>query len=91
MRRARLSSRARYFLVPTQTRDHSVKQGSVSYREEPDVETTRFVAIFVSLITMFAIMAIVLTGKYWRQEQDRWRERRMAEHRMNARLLSLNI
>jgi hypothetical protein len=35
--------------------------------------------------------AFVLSGKQWRAEQDRARERRMAEHRMNARLLRLNI
>ena len=33
----------------------------------------------------------VLSGKQWRAEQDKARERRMAEHRMNARLLRLNI
>jgi hypothetical protein len=41
-----------------------------------------FVAIFLSLI---------MSGKQWRAEQDKVRARRMAEHRMNARLLRLNI
>jgi len=41
-----------------------------------------FVAIFLPLI---------MWGKQWNAEQDRARARRLAEHRMNARLLRLNI
>ena len=41
-----------------------------------------FVAIFLPMI---------LSGKQWKAEQERARERRMAEHRMNARLLRFNI
>ena len=44
-------------------------------------------SIFVPII----ICAFALSGKQWREAQDRARERRMAEHRMNARLLRLNI
>ncbi len=44
------------------------------------------VSIFLPLIIVF-----VASGKQWRAAQDRARERRMAEHRMNARLLRLNI
>jgi hypothetical protein len=44
------------------------------------------VAIFVPII-----IAFVGSGKQWRAAQDRARERRMAEHRMNARFLRLNI
>ena len=54
------------------------------------METALFVAIFVSLFIAFAFV-FVLSGEHWRAEQDRARERRMAEHRMNARLLKLNI
>lgn len=50
--------------------------------------TALFVAIFVSLIIAFAF---VLSGEHSRAAQDRAHERRMAEHRMNARLLRLNI
>ena len=57
---------------------------------ETDMETALFVAIFVSLFIAFAFV-FVLSGEHWRAEQDRARERRMAEHRMNARLLRLNI
>jgi len=49
-----------------------------------------FVAIFVAiLIAIF--LPIILSGKQWKAAQDRARARRMAEHRMNARLLRLNI
>ena len=56
------------------------------------MEAAVFVAIFVSLFIAFAfIFAFVLSGKHWRAEQHKARERRMAEYRMNARLLRLNI
>jgi len=45
-----------------------------------------FVSIFLPMISVF-----VLSGKQWKAAEDRARERRMAEHRMNARLLRLNI
>ena len=45
-----------------------------------------FVAIFIAIF-----LPLILSGKQWRATQDRARERRMAEHRMNARLLRLNI
>ena len=45
-----------------------------------------FVSIFLPIISAF-----VLSGKQWRAAQDLARERRMAEYRMNARLLRLNI
>jgi hypothetical protein len=46
-----------------------------------------------AVVTMFLpiIIAFVGSGKQWRAAQDRARERRMAEHRMNARLLRLDI
>jgi hypothetical protein len=37
------------------------------------------------------VMIAVLSGKHWKEAQDKARERRMAEHRMNARLLRMNI
>jgi hypothetical protein len=45
-----------------------------------------FAVIFVPLIS-----ACLLSGKHWKEAQDRARERRLAEARMNARLLKLNI
>jgi hypothetical protein len=54
------------------------------------METAIFVAIFASLFVAIAFV-FVLSGEHWRAAQERARERRMAEHRMNARLLRLNI
>ena len=53
----------------------------------------RWVLLFVTLVSTFLSIMIVflVSGKQWREAQDRARERRMAEHRMNARLLRLNI
>jgi hypothetical protein len=48
-----------------------------------------FVGILLSLFVAF--LPLILSGKQWRAAQDRARARRMAEHRMNARLLRLNI
>jgi hypothetical protein len=50
-----------------------------------------FVAGMLSSMFVPIIMALVLSGKRWKAAQDRARARRMAEHRMNARLLRLNI
>ena len=47
-----------------------------------------FVSIFLPMIIIFIVVG---SGKQQRAAQDRARERRMAEHRMNARLLRLNI
>jgi len=43
------------------------------------------------LVAIFVPIIIDLSGKQSRATQDRARERRMAEHRMNARLLRLDI
>ena len=45
-------------------------------------------SIFVPIIIAFVL---VLSGKHWRAARDRARARRIAEYRMNARLLRLNI
>jgi hypothetical protein len=56
------------------------------------MEAARLVAIFVPLfVSLFTVLFLVLPGRHWRAAEDRARERRMAEHRMNARLLRLNI
>jgi hypothetical protein len=49
-----------------------------------------FVAIFFALFVAI-VLPLIMSGKQWRAEQERARARRMAEHRMNARLLRLNI
>jgi hypothetical protein len=54
------------------------------------MEAALFVAIFVSLFVAF-VFVFVLSGERYGAAQDKARQRRMAEHRMNARLLRLNI
>ncbi len=44
-----------------------------------------FAAIFLSFLPL------ILSGKRWRAAQDRAHARRIADARMNARLLRLNI
>lgn len=41
--------------------------------------------------TLALIISFVLSAKQWKAAQDLARARRIAEHRMNARLLRLNI
>ena len=61
------------------------------------METTRLLAAIVPVFLVTTVGAFVaiflpmLSGKQWKAEQERARERRMAEHRMNARLLRFNI
>jgi hypothetical protein len=43
------------------------------------------------LIILFVPLFIVFSGKHWREAQEKARERRMVEHRMNARLLRMDI
>jgi hypothetical protein len=50
------------------------------------IVVSMFVSIFLPIISVF-----LLSGKRWREAEDRARARRMAEHRMNARLLRLDI
>jgi hypothetical protein len=50
-----------------------------------------FVASMLPSIFLPIICAFVLSGKQWRAAQDKTRARRIAEYRMNARLLRLNI
>jgi hypothetical protein len=49
-----------------------------------------FVGMFVGLLISFFLcfLSIIMSGGQW-QEKDR--ARRMTEHRMNARLLRLNL
>ena len=47
------------------------------------------VALFVAIFLIF--LPLIMSGKEGRAAQDRARARRMAEHRMNARLLRLDI
>ena len=51
----------------------------------PAVWVSILVAIFV------AIFLSIMSGKHWKEAQDKARARRIADARMNARLLRLNI
>jgi hypothetical protein len=53
------------------------------------MEAALFVAIFVSLFVAFAFVSVL--SRDWRAERETERQRRLAEHRLNARLLRLNI
>ncbi len=48
-----------------------------------------FACAFASFLPI--IIAFVVSGKQWREAQDRARARRIADAKMNARLLRLNI
>jgi hypothetical protein len=50
-----------------------------------------FAAGMLTSIFIPIICALAVSGKYWREFEERARERRMVEHRMNARLLRLDI
>jgi hypothetical protein len=49
------------------------------------ISVSIFVAIFLTFLPLF------LSGKRWTAAQDRARARRLADARMNARLLRLDI
>jgi hypothetical protein len=58
------------------------------------MEAARFLALFVAIfVALFAaiILPLTLSGERWRAAEDRARARRIADARMNARLLRLNI
>lgn len=49
-----------------------------------------FVAVFVAVFVAI-FLALVLSGKGWRVAQEKDRARRLAEHRISARLLRLEL
>jgi hypothetical protein len=48
-----------------------------------------YLALFVAIFLLFH--PLIMSGEQWKAAQDKARARRMAEHRMNARLLRLDI
>ena len=52
-----------------------------------------FVAIFAALFVaiLSSLLPLLLSGEQWRAAQDKARARRLADARMNARLLRLNL
>ena len=58
------------------------------------MEAARFVAIFVAIFAALFVaifFALIQSGEGWRAAEDRARARRLADAKMNARLLRLNI
>jgi type II secretory pathway pseudopilin PulG len=53
-------------------------------------ETAVFISIFVAIL-LAILLPLLLSGKRWQEAQDRARARRLADARMNARLLRLNL
>lgn len=51
--------------------------------------TAIFGGIFIAIILSF--FPLIVSGKRWTEVQDKARARRIAEARMNARLLRFNI
>jgi hypothetical protein len=54
--------------------------------EAAAIFVSMFVAIFVAIS-----LPLILSGKRWRAAEDKARARRIADARMNARLLRLNL
>jgi hypothetical protein len=55
------------------------------------MEAARFLAIFAAIfVALFVAIFLSLSGE-WKAAEDRARARRVADARMNARLLRLNI
>jgi len=52
--------------------------------------TAIFVAISVGLFVAISL-PLIMSGKRWRTAEDRARARRIADAKMNARLLRLNL
>ena len=59
------------------------------------METTAiFVAVFAAILVAFfaaIFLPLMMSGERWKAAQEKARARRLAEAKMNARLLRLNI
>ena len=66
-------------------------EGVHYWRETTEMDRWKVVGALASMFASYLPILIALSGRHWRAAQDRERERRMAEHRMNARLLRFNI
>jgi hypothetical protein len=63
----------------------------IKFSQETDMQA---IAIFIALFTgiLLAIcLPLILSGKRWRAAEDRAHGRRLADAKMNARLLRLNL
>jgi hypothetical protein len=57
------------------------------------MEASVFVAIFASILAVFLaiFLPLFLSGERWKAAEEKARARRIADAKMNARLLRLNI
>jgi hypothetical protein len=61
---------------------------SVNFSQETDMQA---IAIFVSIFAGIFVAIFLMFLPIWRAAEDRARARRIADARMNARLLRLNL
>jgi threonine/homoserine/homoserine lactone efflux protein len=65
--------------------------GGINSSQETDMAAISiFIAIFVALFVA-VLLPLMLSGERWRAAQEKARARRIADARMNARLLRLNL
>ena len=72
----------------------SLSLESVNFSEETDMEAARFIALFVAMffgLFIAILLPLIMSGERGRAAEDRARARRIADARMNARLLRLNL
>jgi uncharacterized membrane protein len=53
--------------------------------------TAIFIAMFISVLVALFLPFVVMSGKQWREAQEKARARRLTDAKMNARLLRLNL
>jgi uncharacterized protein YpmB len=59
-------------------------------RKRSDMDVPIFVAIFAGIFVAI-FLSLFLSGEQWKAAEDKARARRIADAKMNARLLRLNI
>ena len=50
-----------------------------------------FIATAISVLIALLLPFVVMSGKQWREAEEKARARRLADAKMNARLLRLNL
>jgi hypothetical protein len=66
------------------------QEGINSSQESDMVAVGIFIAIFVALFVA-VLLPLIMSGERWRAAEEKARARRIADARMNARLLRLNL
>ena len=56
-----------------------------------EARTEALVAIVGTIVVFFPIIIVCVSGKHWKAAQERERQRRLTDARMNAVLLRLDI